>query len=106
MRGKGSIMDYCDYDPSITGEQRELRDAAHAFATEVLRPTGIALDRLPSDEVIAPGSALYGVLRPAAALGYTRLRGPAMVGGLGVSAETSYLVYEELACGNLGLAAV
>jgi alkylation response protein AidB-like acyl-CoA dehydrogenase len=99
-------MDYCDYDPSITDEQREMRDAAHTFAKDVLRPAGIALDRLPSDAVVAPGSALYGVLRQAADLGYTRLRAPAMVGGLGVSAETSYLVYEDLAWGNLGLAAV
>lgn len=99
-------MDYCDYDPSITDEQRDMRDAARTFAKDVLRPAGIALDRLPSDAVVAPGSALYGVLRQAADLGYTRLRAPAMVGGLGVSAETSYLVYEELAWGNLGLAAV
>jgi alkylation response protein AidB-like acyl-CoA dehydrogenase len=99
-------MDYCDYDSSITGEQREMRDAARAFAEKVLRPTGIALDRLPSDEVVAPGSALYGVLRQAAALGYTRLRAPSMVGGLEAPPLTSYLVYEQLAWGNLGLAAV
>ena len=99
-------MDYFDYDPSITDEQRDVCAAAHVFARDVLRPTGIALDRLPAHEVVAPGSALYDVLRQGAELGYTRLRAPAMVGGLGMSAETSYLVNEELAWGNLGLAAV
>jgi len=99
-------MDYTDYDPSITDEQRDMRDAARAFARDVLRPVGIALDRLAPDQVAAPGSALYGVLRQAAELGYTRLRAPAMVGGLEAPPLTSYLVYEELAWGNLGLAAV
>ena len=99
-------MDHLDYDLSITDEQREMRDAARTFAAEVLRPTGLALDRLSPDEVAAPGSALYDVLRQAAELGYTRLRAPAMVGGLEAPALTSYLVYEELAWGNLGLAAV
>ena len=99
-------MGYIDYDPTITDEQRDMRDAAHEFAHDVLRPTGIALDRLSPDEVVAPGSALYGVLRQAAALGYTRLRAPSMVGGLEAPPLTSYLLYEELAWGNLGLAAV
>jgi alkylation response protein AidB-like acyl-CoA dehydrogenase len=99
-------MDYADYDLSISDEQREMRDAAHRFAAEVMRPAGIALDRLPADEVVAPASALYDVLRQAADLGYTRLRAPVAVGGLETPPLTSYLVYEELAWGNLGLAAV
>lgn len=99
-------MDYAYYDASIDDEQRAMRDAAHAFARDVLRPHGAVLDRLPPDEVVAPGSALYRVLREAAELGYTRLRAPAAVGGLEASPLTSYLVYEELAWGNFGLAAV
>ena len=99
-------MDFFDYDLSLGDEQREIQKAARTFAAEVLRPAGIALDRLSGCEVSAPGSPLFDVLRQASELGYTRLLGPEALGGLGLSPLTAALVLEELAWGNLGLAAV
>ena len=99
-------MDHLDYDVTLTEEQCQVRDAAHEFAARVLRPAGIALDALPPQEVVAAGSPLFGVLRQAAELGYTRLGGTPEIGGMGLSPVTRHLVLEELAWGNVGLAAV
>ncbi len=99
-------MLYVDYDLSVTKEQDEMREAAHRFAAEVLRPAGIELDRMRPEDVVAEGSPLFDVVRQAASLGYTRLRGPAALGGLEADPLTSHLVYEELAWGSFGLAAV
>lgn len=99
-------MSYLDYDLTITEEQRQIRDAAHEFAARVLRPAGIDLDSLRPEQVIDPGSKLFSVLRQAGELGYTRQGGDPETGGMGLSPLTRYLVLEELAWGNVGLAAV
>jgi len=96
-------MEYLDYDLGLGDEQRELREAAHKFAEDVLRPTGILLDRLAPAEMVAPGSPFFDVLRQAAELGYTRLGGVAELGGLGLSPLERHLVLEELAWGSVGL---
>ncbi len=99
-------MSYVEYDLNLADEDRRIRDAAHEFAAKVLRPAGRALDSLAPQEVVAPGSALYQVLRQASELGYTRMLAPVEMGGLGASPLTQHLVLEELAWGSLGLAAV
>jgi alkylation response protein AidB-like acyl-CoA dehydrogenase len=96
-------MDYLEYDFTLTDEQHELRETAHKFAEEVLRPVGIELDCMAPAAVVAPGSPFFDVMRQAAELGYTRLGGVPEVGGLGLSALSRYLVLEELAWGNAGL---
>lgn len=62
-------MPSLDYDLNLTDEQREIRDAAHRFAAEVMRPSGIELDRLSPEKVIAAGSPMYDVVRQARELG-------------------------------------
>ena len=39
-------------------EQRQLREQAHRFAVEVLRPASVELDALSAEEAIAPQSRL------------------------------------------------
>ena len=75
-------MSYLEYDLSLTDEQREIREAAHKFAAEVLRPVGLELDRLSPEAVVAPGSPLFEAIRKAGELGYTRSGGPSELGGL------------------------
>ena len=99
-------METIAYEKSITDEQRELRDAARAFATDVLRPAGIELDRMPAADVVAPGSPLFAVLCKAGDLGYFKLGGVPEIGGMGLSPLSRYLVLEQLAWGSLGLTAV
>ncbi len=100
------MSERCEDTLILDDEQRAVQEAAHRFAEEVLRPTGIALDRLPAQEVVAPDSPLRDVMKQASELGYTRLMIPTQLGGLGLSPLGSYLVQEELAWGSVGISAV
>jgi alkylation response protein AidB-like acyl-CoA dehydrogenase len=97
-------MEFVEYDLTLSDEQREIRDTARKFASEVLRPIGIALDKMTSEAVTAPGSPFYGVLRHAHELGFDRMSGEPDQGGLGASPLTQHIVLEELSYGNAGLA--
>jgi len=97
-------MEYPDQE--LTDDQCELRAAAHRFAEHVLRPAGMAIDRLPPAAVVERDSPLFRVVRQAAELGYTRMGGVPAIGGMGLSPLSRYLVLEELAWGSLGLTAV
>ena len=80
-----------------TPEQRELRDLAHEFAANELRPIAAEWDRrddFPPD-----------LLRKAARLGLTSHAIPREHGGAEVDAVTGALVAEELSWGCAGLAA-
>lgn len=95
-------MGYLEYDVTLGDEARQIHETAHRFAVEVLRPVGIELDRLTPEEVIAPGSKFFGLLRQAHELGFARLSGPAELGGLAASPVVQHVVLEELAWGNVG----
>lgn len=88
-----------DYDFSET--DRAVQETAHRFAAEVLRPVGEALDKLPAEEVIAPGSALWGVYKQYQELGFDALDPdmPALD-----KARLQFIVLEELGWGDSGLA--
>lgn len=78
---------YRELDAPLTAEQEALKEAAHRFAAEVLRPTATALDRLADPStVVAAGSPLWGVFREAWRVGYHKAVLPREVGGLGLRA--------------------
>src|ERR1019366_7768637 len=104
MQTAAHVYEAFEYDLSLTAEQLQIRDTARRFAAEVLRPAGIAIDRMTPEAVIAPGSPLYRVLAQAAELGFTKLSAPAALGGLEASPATAHMVLEELSWGNVGLA--
>ncbi|MCP5067861.1 MAG: acyl-CoA/acyl-ACP dehydrogenase, partial [bacterium] len=97
-------MDHIDYDIDLTPEELELKDAAHTFAKEVLRPAGIQIDTMTPQEATAPDSPLFDVLRQAAELGFSRMNAPETTGGGKMTPRAAVLVNEELAWGNAGLA--
>ena len=97
-------MEFVEYDLTLSDEQCEIRDTARKFATEVLRPIGIEVDKMASEAVTASGSPLFGVLRHAHELGFDRMSGEPDQGGLGASPLTQHIVLEELSYGNAGLA--
>ena len=85
-------------------EQQQLREQAHRFAVEVLRPASVELDALSAEEAIAPQSRLWDVFRQAYRAGY-HLRGfPPEMGGTGQSPSDAWVVSEELGWGGTGLA--
>src|ERR1019366_6910186 len=98
------VYEAFEYDLNLSAEQLEIRDTARRFASEVLRPVGIAIDRMTPEAVIARGSPLYRVLAQAAELGFTKLSAPAALGGLEAAPATANMVLEELAWGSAGLA--
>ena len=57
-------MTFLELDVGLTDEAKAMRDLAHKFGMEVMRPSGIELDELPSPEdVIAEGSILWDVFK-------------------------------------------
>jgi len=96
-------MTAIDVNEGLTPDQVRLREQAHRFAAEVLRPASLELDILSPEEVIAPESRLWDVFRQAYQAGY-HLRGfPKELGGAGLSPEDGWVVAEEFGWGNSGL---
>jgi alkylation response protein AidB-like acyl-CoA dehydrogenase len=98
-------MALVDIEVGLSEEERGVRDTAHKFAEEVLRPVGTELDRLadPAD-VVAPGSVLWDVFEKQRALGLADLDtvDPALTPAQ--RAALSFLINEELGWGDSGLA--
>jgi acyl-CoA dehydrogenase len=94
-----------DIDVGLSAEEHAIRDEAHKFAEEVVRPAGIGLDRLqdPAD-VIARDSVLWEVFDKYRELGLGALE--AGEGDLDPiqSARIRYLVNEEIGWGDSGIA--
>ncbi len=94
---------YLELDKTLTPEQNALREQAHRFAAEVLRPASVALDRMSPEEVIAPGSPLWDVFRQAYQQGYHLRSFPEELGGANLGPLEAHLVGEELGWGSCGL---
>jgi alkylation response protein AidB-like acyl-CoA dehydrogenase len=96
-------MDYFDINLDLTDEDLALREAAHKFAKEVMRPVAKELDQMTHEEVVAEGSPLWDFLKKAYELGYHNVLMPDHVGGMGLSPLQIHIVYEELGWGSFGL---
>ena len=97
-------MAYVADTSDLTGDQVALKQQAHRFAAEVLRPASIELDALTPDEAIAAGSPLWGVFKRAYEAGY-HVRGmPPQLGGASLGPLESHLIGEEFGWGSAGLA--
>ena len=57
------------FEPPLTEDERAIQATVHRFAKDVLRPIGRDLDRMTSEEAIAPGSPYWTVFAEAAKLG-------------------------------------
>jgi alkylation response protein AidB-like acyl-CoA dehydrogenase len=72
----------------------------------VVRPLGIALDRLTGPQAVAPASPLHEFIAVAHRERFTRLTDSAALGGAGIGATAEYVVLEELAAADGGLTAL
>ena len=96
-------MPYSDDISDLTSDQVLLKQQAHRFAVEVMRPTAAALDDLPPEKVIAGDSPLWDAFKKSYKAG-NHLRGfPVELGGAGLGPLESHLVGEEFGWGNSGL---
>ena len=57
------------FEPPMNEDERAIQATVHRFAKEVLRPVGRELDRMTSEDAIAPGSPYWAVFAEAAKLG-------------------------------------
>lgn len=93
-----------DLDMELSEEEQKVRDTVHRFAAEVMRPAGMALDRLPDPEdVIAPKSMLWDVFKKYRALGLEAYTAPGGELAPGQRARLRYIISEELGWGDAGL---
>jgi len=97
-------MPYTELCLELNDEQVALKEAVHKFAVEVVRPASLELDRMSSEEVIAPGSPYWRVMSQLYQLGYHTVHVPDELGGLGLDPLTQHIFWEELAYGSVGLA--
>ncbi len=89
-------------EPGLSEEEQAMQDVAHRFANDVLRPTGIQMDRMSPDEAIAADSPLWGAIEEHRKLGLNLVD---VTEGLPPveAVRIAYLVKEELGWGDLGL---
>ncbi len=99
-------MTYFDINLDLTDEDRAIKEAAHKFAKEVMRPVSIEIDKMSAEESVAPGSPLWDFLKQGYGLGYHKAAFPEEVGGLGFTPLQSHIMSEELVWGSLGLTGV
>jgi alkylation response protein AidB-like acyl-CoA dehydrogenase len=97
---------YRELDLNLTPQQQTLKDGVHQFAEAVLRPTAVALDRLPDpQQVVDPESPLWAVLKAAYGQGFHTALVPTAQGGMGLQGLSLHIVLEELGWGSAEFAA-
>jgi alkylation response protein AidB-like acyl-CoA dehydrogenase len=97
-------MPNVDLETQLSEQDIAIRDTAHKFALEVLRPVGAALDRLPDPaDVIAPESVLWDVFKKYHELGFDALITDTEMDPF-AKARLMCIVNEELSWGDVGLA--
>ncbi len=94
-----------DIEVQLTDQERQIRDTAHRFAAEVMRPAGVALDKLhdPAD-VIAKNSILWDVFKKHRETGLADMEEATAELSLLERARIRALVSEEMGWGDSGLA--
>ena len=93
-----------DLEIGLSDEDIAVRDTAHRFAEEVLRPAGAELDRMPDpSDVIAPGSVLWDVFEKYHDLGFDGLVSDTEMDPI-AKGRLMAIVNEELSWGDVGLA--
>ncbi|MBV8106934.1 MAG: acyl-CoA dehydrogenase [Hyphomicrobiales bacterium] len=89
-------------EPELADTAAAVQETARRYAQDVMRPVGLALDRMTPDEAIAAGSPLWDALKQFGALGFT-------VDALlafepAERARIMCILFEELGWGDSGLA--
>jgi alkylation response protein AidB-like acyl-CoA dehydrogenase len=92
-------------DFELTQTQQMLIETARSFGREVLQPAEVALDRLADPAEVFASTLFRETLGQAYALGFHKMALPEHQGGLGLDAQTTGLVWEELGRWGPGFAA-
>ena len=90
-------------ESALTEEEQAIQEVAHRFAEEVMRPTGILLDKMTPEEVIAEGSPLFDYMRKVQESGILDLGALAEMDNRQKS-RIFPIIFEEFGWGDSGLA--
>ena len=96
-----------DIDLNVSNEGKAMLREVTKFSMEVMRPAGIQLDKFPTpEEVIAPGSVLWQVLKGLRELGLHTLQFPKALGGMAEDVDhlAAVMILEQLGYADAGLA--
>ena len=87
----------------LTDDERDIQKALNDFASQVVRPAGVAIDKLSAEEAVAAGSPYWEFL---AAVANSGMEFDADVEGVppAVMARMQAIAVEELGWGDAGLA--
>ena len=97
-------MPYFDINMNLSWEDQQLKETAHEFARDVMRPIAKELDLMTAAEMIAKSSPLWDFMRQAYSMGFHAAGLPEEVGGQGLTPLQLHILHEELAWGSHGLA--
>ncbi|MDP6344138.1 MAG: acyl-CoA dehydrogenase family protein [Alphaproteobacteria bacterium] len=96
-------MTMVEFAEQLSETEQAIRETAHRFAAEVMRPVGQKLDRLTAEEVIAEGSPLYDVHRQYRELGFAAMRTSTQDLSPAEAARIRSIVANEMGWGDSGL---
>jgi alkylation response protein AidB-like acyl-CoA dehydrogenase len=92
-------------DPiQLSDDHEALKKAVRKFATEVVRPASIELDKMSAEEVAKEGSPYWTCMQKAHELGYHTIFIPEEYGGIGLDPLGLHIFFEEMAVASIGLA--
>ena len=96
---------YSELDRGLTDEQRLLKQEAHKFAEEVIRPAAIEIDRMTNPEdIVKKGSIWWEVRKKARKADYHLFGLPKALGGFEADPVEFHILAEEFGWGSPGLA--
>jgi alkylation response protein AidB-like acyl-CoA dehydrogenase len=94
-------MPVLSLDFDLTEDERQVKEVAHRFAAEVMRPAGQTLDKMTPEDVIVPDSIFWDVFKQYHDLGFSALD-PELDPVL--AARLRCIIGEEMGWGDAGLA--
>lgn len=89
---------------SLSDDHLALKKAVRRFATEVVRPAAIELDKMSAEEVARKDSPYWAVMRKVHELGYHTNFISEEYGGLGLDPLGIHIFFEEMAAASIGIA--
>ncbi len=92
-------------DFALTETQKMVIETARGFGQEVLQPAERELDLWAEPEAVFASERFWSAMRGAYGLGFHKMALPEAAGGLGLDANTSGMVWEELGRWGPGFAA-
>jgi alkylation response protein AidB-like acyl-CoA dehydrogenase len=89
---------------SLSDEHVALKKAVRKFATEVVRPASIELDKMSAEDMAQKDSPYWTVMKKAHELGYHTIFISEEYGGLGLDPLGIHIFFEEMAAASIGIA--